>query len=404
MHTVTDNQQLSVSTNKTYSVLHPGLAAKMEDFRMRVSVHNCGYPVLTDWHPVIPEGWGEFPALDTERAVIYRGNAESWAYSHHHTITKFGDRYVVSWSNGFSHEDYVGQEVHCAWSKDGLNWSEPQVVVHTPVESGLVRNNAGVFATKDRVYCYVCAAKDFGRDSTPPGMMSLSPQKMPLEVYVSSDLENWECHENIVDDIYLFEGPRPMLSGKLMCCGYDVSDGHAMILFWDSPEKLAGPPKVVHVHPPKDGVLPTQGTWYETGDGRIYSFWRDDRISCRLGLCYSDDGGESWSDLLCTDFPNTFSRAFAGRLTDGRFYIVGNNYDVMLDRRTMLIALSDNGHVFDRQYTIVQGDTTRRVNGRHKEDGYHYPNCMVDGDKLFVVYSVNKEDIEVSVVDMSQVA
>ncbi len=68
----------------------------------------------------------------------------------------------------------------------------------------------------------------------------------------------------------------------------------------------------------------------------------------------------------------------------------------------LLVALSDDGRKFTRQYTLVEGETTRRVNGRHKEDGYHYPNCIVDGDHLVLTYSVNKEDIEVATVDMSQ--
>ena len=99
--------------------------------------------------------------------------------------------------------------------------------------------------------------------------------------------------------------------------------------------------------------------------------------SCRLGLACSDDEGRTWSELVRTDFPNTNSRAFAGRLSDGR--------------------------LFDRQYTLIGGNTTRRINGRHKEDGYQYPSCCIDGDKLLVIYSVNKEDIEVGTVDMSKV-
>ncbi len=125
--------------------------------------------------------------------------------------------------------------------------------------------------------------------------------------------------------------------------------------------------------------------------------------SCRLGLACSDDEGRTWSELVRTDFPNTNSRAFAGRLSDGRYYIVGNNYDIFLNRKHLQIALSDDGHLFDRQYTLIGGNTTRRINGRHKEDGYQYPSCCIDGDKLLVIYSVNKEDIEVGTVDMSKV-
>ena len=119
----------------------------------------------------------------------------------------------------------------------------------------------------------------------------------------------------------------------------------------------------------------------------------------RLALNWSGDGGETWSPIVSTTFQNTFSRAHAGRLSDGRFYIIGNNFDQFLNRLYMQVAVSDDGECFDRMYTLLEGPTTRRVPGRHKEDGYHYPNSIVDGDKLLVVYSVNKEDIEVAVVD-----
>ncbi|MCK5732653.1 MAG: exo-alpha-sialidase, partial [Candidatus Latescibacteria bacterium] len=138
-------------------------------------------------------------------------------------------------------------------------------------------------------------------------------------------------------------------------------------------------------------------------EGRIYMWQRDGSLSCKLGISWSDDEGDTWSEMYRTDFPNTYSRAFAGRLTDGRYFIVGNNYTNFLDRNSLLVALSDDGLTFDRQYTLRTGRTTRRIEGRHKEDGYHYPNCLVDGDKLLVIHSVNKEDIEVCIADMSKV-
>ena len=395
--------EFTIQTYHVINVLDSKLAAKLGDYRIRLSAINAGFPVLTDWHPMIPEGWGEFPPAPIQQATIYRGNTETWAYSHHQAITKFGDKYVASWSNGFLHEDYVGQEVHYAWSADGLHWSEPGVVAHTPVASKLVRNNAGLYASGDRLYCYIGVAKDFGRDVAEPGMSVLKEQHIHLDVYETTDLKTWTQHENICENIYLFEEPRMTRGGKLMCCGNDLIDHHGIVLIWDEPSQPAGRPRAIDLEPSSEGVLPSQGTWYQTDDGRIWMYLRDGSISCRLGLTWSDDEGDTWSDMLLTDFPNTFSRAFAGRLTDGRYYIVGNNYDIMLDRMHLLIALSDDGRKFNRQYTLAEGDTTRRINGRHKEDGYHYPNCLVDGDKLLIIYSINKEDIEVGIVDMSLV-
>jgi hypothetical protein len=82
--------------------------------------------------------------------------------------------------------------------------------------------------------------------------------------------------------------------------------------------------------------------------------------------------------------------------------LAGNNYERLLDRRFLLLALSEDGQTFDSMHTIVSGATTRRIEGKHKEDGYHYPNCCVEGGKLFVTYSVNKEGIEVAEVDTTR--
>ncbi|NIA08002.1 MAG: hypothetical protein GWP14_10300 [Actinobacteria bacterium] len=396
-------RDVSVQSYRTLNVVHPKLADQLNEFRMRLSAINAGYPNLTDWHPTMPPGWASFPKVPFERAIIYRGSAQSWAYSHHQAITKLTGKYVAAWSNGFIHEDYVGQEVHWAWSSDGVHWSEPKVVAPTPVESGLVKHNAGLYSSEGRLYCYVGVAKNFGPEAAAPNMSSLNKPQMHLDVYETSDLENWNHYEHICDDIYLFEGPRMTQGGKLMCCGFDPSDHHGRVLIWNDPSQPTASPSVVEIPESPEAVLPEQGTWYQTEDGRIWMYQRDSSISCRLALTWSNDGGETWSELLRTDFPNSYSRAFAGQLNDGRYYIVGNNYDVLLHRRALLIALSDDGYIFDRQYTLVEGNTTRRINGQHKEDGYHYPNCFADGNKLFVIYSVNKEDIEVGMVDTSKV-
>ncbi len=390
---------------KTYhvmSVVDEKLAQQIENFMFRLSVHKAGYQVLTDWHPVVPEGWGEFPSLPVQRSTVYRGNADTWAYSHHQTIAKLGENYVVSWSNGFLHEDYVGQEVHYAYSPDAVTWSEPGVVVSTPVESEIVRNNAGLYAADGKLYCYVGAAHNFGRDVASPGMSTLDGPPMRLEAYVTEDLTEWTKVGDICEGIYLFEGPRPTRGGRLMCKGTNMRDNHGMVLIWDDASDPGAVPRVVHLPPSQEGVVPGQSTWYQTDDGRIWLYHRESSLLRHLGLCWSDDEGDTWSEIYYTDFPNTFSRAFVGRLSDGRYYIAGNNYDIFLDRMHLLVALSDDGRKFTRQYTLVEGETTRRVNGRHKEDGYHYPNCIVDGDHLVLTYSVNKEDIEVATVDMSQ--
>ena len=391
-----------VVTQRIINVVGANLTKRLCDFRMRIGALNAGYPVLSDWHPDIGDGWGEFPQIPFERNVIYRGDAATWSYSHHQAITKLGDTYVASWSNGVTHEDHPGQEPHYATSADCRTWSEPSVLVPTSSESGDVRLNGGLYGDEGQLCAYVIVAPGEKRETAEPGMVSFDHPVHVLDIYETTDLSNWTHHARVCDDIYLFEGPRRTSGGKLLCCGTDPQSQRARVLIWDDASRPTGNPRVVNIEPP-EGIAPLQGTWYQTDDGRMWLYLRNGGVSTRLALTCTDDEGDTWSDVLLTDFPNTYSRARAGRLNDGRFYIVGNNYDMFLDRRRLLVAISDDGRTFDRQYTLIEGETTRRIPGRHKEDGFHYPNTMVDGDNLIVIYSVNKEDIEIGVADMAKV-
>lgn len=281
-------------------------------------------------------------------------------------------------------------------------WQPYRVLARTEFDenanSGIVRNNAGMYVHGDKLYAYVGVCESAG--NTGMEMNHIVSKKMQLDVYVTEDLINWKHYERIADDIYLFEGPRRTLNGELLCCGFNFSDWHqGLVLIWEKGMEPWQKPLAIKMPRSSDGIIPEQGTWYQKDDGRIYLFLRDGSISMRLALSISDDGGRTWTKPLRTDFPSTYSRSHVGRLSDGRFYIAGNNYDHYLDRSHLMVATSEDGENFNRMHTLLNTLTTRRIDGYHKEDGFHYPNCMVDDGKLFVVCSENKEDIVVAFVD-----
>ena len=64
------------------------------------------------------------------------------------------------------------------------------------------------------------------------------------------------------------------------------------------------------------------------------------------------------------------------------------------------LLLSDDGYVFNEVYLLVDDPTSQRLVGLLKEDGYQYPCCLPEADRLLVGYSVNKEDMECGIVDL----
>ena len=53
----------------------------------------------------------------------------------------------------------------------------------------------------------------------------------------------------------------------------------------------------------------------------------------------------------------------------------------------------------DEIHVLHDEPIRRRIEGGHREDGYQYPNTIVEENRMFVIYSVNKEDVEAAVVN-----
>ena len=390
---------MEIRTERIISVVGPTLSKKLFEFKLRHAALNAGYKSVREWHATVPDGWGEFPAARFRRNEIFHGRRETFGYAHHQAISAFKGKYVASWSNSPIDEDKPGQEVHYAVSDDLEQWTEDRLIVHTDPSSGIIRNNAGMCVHDGKLYNFVGVIGG-ARSSADPSLTSFVPELVRLDVYVTEDLETWEEYVGIAEDVYLFEGPRALADGSHMCCGRSFfGETQPVVLRWKEGRALSSAPERIGVPEPDRRIQGLQGTWYQTDDRRIWLYLRDAGMSARLALSWSEDGGTTWSDVTLTDMPNTCSRAHAGRLNDGRYYIIGNNYENLLDRADLMVALSDDGETFDSMYTLVSGKTHRRIEGLHKEDGWHYPNSMVDGDRLIVVFSVNKEDIYCGSVD-----
>jgi len=74
-------------------------------------------------------------------------------------------------------------------------------------------------------------------------------------------------------------------------------------------------------------------------------------------------------------------------------------------RTPAVLALSDDGTVFDRHFLIGDDREVRpRQPGKHNHGRYGYTYLHVDGDRGYVIYSEKKEDIKVAIFELADLS
>jgi len=126
--------------------------------------------------------------------------------------------------------------------------------------------------------------------------------------------------------------------------------------------------------------------------------------SRRNYAAFSFDHGKTWTTPTRTTFPDSCARSNTGRLPDGRLYVINNLLPMSPKhggRSLLAISLSRDGLTFDQSVVLRFIAPELRYQGKAKSIGYQYPHSVVVGKHLWVIYSVNKEDIEIARIPLS---
>jgi hypothetical protein len=342
------------------------------------------------------------PYAPMSRSRLYTGTRETGSYNHQSQLVKFKGRYYFAFSNGLVDEANDGQRIAVCSSPDGCQWSDAATVISAEKGTGVVHNSVALLAAKDAMYL-VDWREEAISDTKAVGMRRIVAEKDRLDILSSTDGLDWQCVGSLENGVkVIYEAPRLTADGRLLCvCG--MASGQPAVLLWAGSDFLETPKIIPQPQPYGSVFWHGEGSWYQTDEGRIVMFWRDEGASCRVWVHWSDDGGETWTPPAVSDIPDSMSRMYAGRLTDGRYYLCNNAFPTLLDRRHLMLLLSDDGSTFNKVYILVDDPTSQRLKGLLKTDGYQYPCCVTDGDKLFIGYSVNKEDIECGIVDATHI-
>jgi hypothetical protein len=126
----------------------------------------------------------------------------------------------------------------------------------------------------------------------------------------------------------------------------------------------------------------------------------------------SDDGGRTFTRFEPTDIPDSPSLARTLRLDDGTILLIGNQVATTFDppkdkarhdtRDPLTISLSADGEHFNRIVALRWGAPKHRLK-QGGSIGFQYPSAIVHDGRLCVLYTVGKEDVEFSSVELSEI-
>ncbi|MBM4438167.1 MAG: exo-alpha-sialidase [Actinobacteria bacterium] len=332
------------------------------------------------------------PVATAEHAVVYRAADDSPKYAHHAQIAWFNDHLYAMWSAEPRDEDAAGQHVVYSRSADGLHWSPPAVLAEDPdgPDGPLRRTAGGWWVQGETLTGFFSTFAGYGATKW--------SARMSLEARRSRDGSTWGPVEPLVDGFLINEPPRALASGRLLMTGED-SNGKSRLLSTDDPSALAGwsDGDVPSLRAPKQ---PNEPTWIPRPDGSVLMLFRDDNRSRHLFAARSTDGGATWSSPERTVVPDATAKARGGSLPDGSVFLISNPSQ-RFGRIPLAISLSADGVTFARAFAVRWEATARRYEGLHKQPGYQYPGAAVWHEHLYVIYSINKEDVAVTRIPLA---
>ena len=305
---------------------------------------------------------------------------EEYSFLHEAAVVEYHGRLFASWYNNSRFELTGRTPIRGRHSDDGgKTWSPVKVLADDP--SGEVLYCPPVYGVCDDTL-YLFMNRMTGPDLIQALDLYRYDEKTDAFVFLHSEPSLFKLNTNVC----VLPDGKLLLPGRIGERG--VIPGIPAVMISDS-GNIDAPWRVVKVQP--DDRLP-DGTRFihpETSaivNGRtVLLFCRDDER--RVPLVYrSDDCGEHWSAPLAVDIPFSASKIYAGTLSDGRNYVVGNLYP---GRNRLALLLTEPGQlVFTKGYILQDGLNAALGYGVC----WHYPCVCEGGGNLNVICTVSHED------------
>jgi hypothetical protein len=140
-------------------------------------------------------------------------------------------------------------------------------------------------------------------------------------------------------------------------------------------------------------------SYYHLPDGRVVGLWKNALTAI------SNDNGKSWPEnaTRAPGFVNSNAKIWGQKTADGNYAMVYNPSEY---RWPLAMSTSKDGLNYDNLWLVNGEISPMRYGGNYKSYGPQYVRGIIEGNgnppdgKLWVTYSMNKEDIWVSSIPL----
>ena len=329
------------------------------------------------------------------RAKPETADQDGWTYAHHMDLAVWNGRLYAAWAMTPKDEDVPPYKVVYATSTNGMDWSSPSNLF--PRENAWACRFYFYRAANGRMLAF-CAGKSV------EGTVTEAAKKVLLVREITADHRLGEVFTLIAPAV----GQPPSFetatdAGFVAACR-EAAANNLLLEQQDYGVFLGERRMKWH----DDPALKIQG-WCQFGKAFCFYHRADGDLVglCKMGFAtLSDDAGKNWSKPVQ---PPTLiagsGKIWGQRTADGRYALAYNPDPGRQKRFPLVIVHGDDGREF-RDMRAIHGELSPlRYPGKYKGLGAQYvrglPEWADDGtfadqQAMWLVYSVNKEDIWVS--------
>lgn len=310
-----------------------------------------------------------------EKILVQDGNHDILPFLHDVTLASYDGRIYEAWYNSTNAEICGSSLIRGRFSADeGKTWSEPYTI------AGEIGDNeehfvpADFFVHQNRLCALITTMS--GKNITHSvELYRLAPGSKDCWEHVSKIAEGFICNTT----------PQALPDGSLIVGAWmpmkEETPAFPVALISQGAE-IEKPWRCVFLYDPlRPGAIRPlcPETTIDVEGNRCTALIRNDESRCYV--LFSEDCGQTWRGPFLNDMPINGSKMYAGKLSDGRHFLIYNQERGRWVRTLLLLAIAEKGEKkYSKIYKLFDGHDAVLNKGKL----WNYPSACEMNGKLFI--------------------